>query len=52
MMIFYHFYSTLLYIELLMMDISGAPFKKFASLREEWALNNRYISPGMNKILS
>ena len=27
-------------------DCSGAPFKKFASLREEWALKNRYISPG------
>ncbi|KAI7740995.1 hypothetical protein M8C21_016561 [Ambrosia artemisiifolia] len=24
----------------------GAPFKKFASKREEWALQNRYISPG------
>ncbi|XWS19358.1 hypothetical protein CRYUN_Cryun31cG0008900 [Craigia yunnanensis] len=27
-------------------DYSGAPFKKFASLRGEWALKNRYISPG------
>jgi pyrophosphate--fructose-6-phosphate 1-phosphotransferase len=27
-------------------EISGAPFKKFASLRDEWALKNRYISPG------
>ncbi|KAL3519411.1 hypothetical protein ACH5RR_017560 [Cinchona calisaya] len=29
-----------------MVELEGAPFKKFASLREEWALNNRYISPG------
>ncbi|RWW27350.1 hypothetical protein GW17_00008222 [Ensete ventricosum] len=26
---------------------SGAPFRKFASMRDEWALNNRYISPGI-----
>ena len=26
--------------------ISGAPFKKFASMRDEWAIKNRYISPG------
>lgn len=25
----------------------GAPFKKFASKREEWALKNRYLNPGM-----
>ncbi|RVW23258.1 Pyrophosphate--fructose 6-phosphate 1-phosphotransferase subunit beta [Vitis vinifera] len=25
---------------------SSAPFKKFASLRDEWALKNRYVSPG------
>ncbi|XP_027184629.1 pyrophosphate--fructose 6-phosphate 1-phosphotransferase subunit beta-like [Coffea eugenioides] len=29
-----------------MVELEGAPFKQFASLREEWALNNRYISPG------
>ncbi|CAL9214631.1 unnamed protein product [Arabidopsis halleri] len=29
-----------------MVELEGAPFKKFASLREEWALENRYISPG------
>lgn len=29
---------------------AGAPFKKFASLREEWALNNRYISPGLLQV--
>lgn len=29
-----------------MVELDGAPFKKFASLREEWALSNRYISPG------
>ncbi|XP_054795782.1 pyrophosphate--fructose 6-phosphate 1-phosphotransferase subunit beta-like [Prosopis cineraria] len=29
-----------------MVELEGAPFKKFASLRDEWALNNRYISPG------
>ncbi|XP_057499651.1 pyrophosphate--fructose 6-phosphate 1-phosphotransferase subunit beta [Actinidia eriantha] len=29
-----------------MVELDGAPFKKFASMREEWALNNRYISPG------
>ena len=27
-------------------EISGAPFKKFASMRDEWALKNQYISPG------
>ncbi|VVA91050.1 unnamed protein product [Arabis nemorensis] len=29
-----------------MVELDDAPFKKFASLREEWALKNRYISPG------
>ncbi|KAG7615172.1 Pyrophosphate-dependent phosphofructokinase PfpB [Arabidopsis thaliana x Arabidopsis arenosa] len=29
-----------------MVELDGAPFKKFASQREEWALKNRYISPG------
>uniref|UniRef100_A0A1J3ILE8 Pyrophosphate--fructose 6-phosphate 1-phosphotransferase subunit beta n=1 Tax=Noccaea caerulescens TaxID=107243 RepID=A0A1J3ILE8_NOCCA len=29
-----------------MVELEGGPFKKFASLREEWALKNRYISPG------
>lgn len=24
----------------------GAPFKKFESSRDDWAINNRYISPG------
>ncbi|XP_022723720.1 pyrophosphate--fructose 6-phosphate 1-phosphotransferase subunit beta isoform X2 [Durio zibethinus] len=29
-----------------MVELEGAPFKKFASMREEWALKNCYISPG------
>ncbi|XP_021894969.1 pyrophosphate--fructose 6-phosphate 1-phosphotransferase subunit beta [Carica papaya] len=29
-----------------MVELEGAPFKKFASVREEWGLKNRYISPG------
>ncbi|KAL6281985.1 hypothetical protein ACE6H2_012914 [Prunus campanulata] len=29
-----------------MVELEGAPFKKFASLRKDWAINNRYISPG------
>ncbi|KDP20694.1 hypothetical protein JCGZ_21165 [Jatropha curcas] len=29
-----------------MVELDGAPFKKFASLRDEWALKNRYLSPG------
>ncbi|KAH0863849.1 hypothetical protein HID58_081060 [Brassica napus] len=29
-----------------MVELEGAPFKKFTSLREVWALKNRYISPG------
>ncbi|KAL5988064.1 hypothetical protein ACLOJK_035827 [Asimina triloba] len=28
-----------------MVELEGAPFKKFASMRDEWALKNRYISP-------
>ncbi|KAL1560055.1 diphosphate--fructose-6-phosphate 1-phosphotransferase [Salvia divinorum] len=32
-----------------LMDVErrhGAPFKKYVSMREEWALNNLYINPG------
>ncbi|ONK59554.1 uncharacterized protein A4U43_C08F7660 [Asparagus officinalis] len=29
-----------------MVELEGAPFRKFASMREEWAVKNRYISPG------
>ncbi|KAF5728560.1 pyrophosphate--fructose 6-phosphate 1-phosphotransferase subunit beta [Tripterygium wilfordii] len=29
-----------------MVELEGAPFKKFASMRDEWALKNCYISPG------
>ncbi|XP_010244159.1 PREDICTED: pyrophosphate--fructose 6-phosphate 1-phosphotransferase subunit beta [Nelumbo nucifera] len=29
-----------------MVELDGAPFRKFASMREEWAYKNRYISPG------
>lgn len=29
-----------------MVELDGAPFKKFASERDEWAIKNRYISPG------
>nr|CAD1826574.1 unnamed protein product [Ananas comosus var. bracteatus] len=29
-----------------MVELEGAPFIKFASMRDEWALKNRYISPG------
>ncbi|KAH6823355.1 Phosphofructokinase family protein [Perilla frutescens var. hirtella] len=29
-----------------MVELEGAPFKKFVSMREEWALNNRYLNPG------
>lgn len=29
-----------------MVELDGAPFKKFASMRDEWALKNQYISPG------
>ncbi|KAK4386726.1 Pyrophosphate--fructose 6-phosphate 1-phosphotransferase subunit beta [Sesamum angolense] len=29
-----------------MVELDGAPFKKFVSMREEWALKNRYLNPG------
>ncbi|KAG6520928.1 hypothetical protein ZIOFF_017992 [Zingiber officinale] len=29
-----------------MVELDGAPFGKFAALRDEWAIKNRYISPG------
>ncbi|KAF5726466.1 pyrophosphate--fructose 6-phosphate 1-phosphotransferase subunit beta [Tripterygium wilfordii] len=29
-----------------MVELEGAPFKKFASLRDDWSLKNRYVSPG------
>ncbi|URE14766.1 pyrophosphate--fructose 6-phosphate 1-phosphotransferase [Musa troglodytarum] len=29
-----------------MVELEGAPFRKFALMQDEWALNNRYISPG------
>ncbi|KAJ6925381.1 pyrophosphate--fructose 6-phosphate 1-phosphotransferase subunit beta-like [Populus alba x Populus x berolinensis] len=29
-----------------MVELEGGPFKKFESLKNEWAINNRYISPG------
>ncbi|XP_076905626.1 pyrophosphate--fructose 6-phosphate 1-phosphotransferase subunit beta 1-like [Bidens hawaiensis] len=29
-----------------MVELQGAPFKKFASMRDEWSLKNRYINPG------
>nr|XP_027062920.1 pyrophosphate--fructose 6-phosphate 1-phosphotransferase subunit beta-like [Coffea arabica] len=29
-----------------MVELQGAPFKKFESLRDDWALKNRYFSPG------
>ncbi|KAL9227174.1 hypothetical protein vseg_002898 [Gypsophila vaccaria] len=29
-----------------MVELEGAPFKKFASMRDDWALKNKYISPG------
>ncbi|KAH7576699.1 hypothetical protein JRO89_XS01G0133100 [Xanthoceras sorbifolium] len=28
-----------------MVELEGAPFKKFASLREEWVFKNRYVRP-------
>jgi len=34
-----------------MLDCSGAPFKKFASLRDEWALKNCYTSPGLYSLV-
>lgn len=30
--------------------ILGAPFKKFASMREEWALRNHYRNPGREQL--
>ncbi|XP_028773869.1 pyrophosphate--fructose 6-phosphate 1-phosphotransferase subunit beta-like [Neltuma alba] len=29
-----------------MVELEGPPFKKFASVRDEWALKNRYMCPG------
>ncbi|KAF7811212.1 pyrophosphate--fructose 6-phosphate 1-phosphotransferase subunit beta [Senna tora] len=29
-----------------MVELEGPPYKKFASMRDEWALKNHYISPG------
>ncbi|KAF3451776.1 hypothetical protein FNV43_RR07872 [Rhamnella rubrinervis] len=29
-----------------MVELEGAPFKKFAAMRNDWAIYNRYISPG------
>ncbi|KAI3466537.1 hypothetical protein Pfo_023200 [Paulownia fortunei] len=29
-----------------MVELDGAPFKKFVAMREEWALKNRYLNPG------
>ncbi|KAL7584479.1 hypothetical protein Lser_V15G45656 [Lactuca serriola] len=29
-----------------MVELEGAPFKKFASMRGDWSLKNRYINPG------
>ncbi|GMI93287.1 hypothetical protein like AT1G12000 [Hibiscus trionum] len=29
-----------------MVELDGAPFKKFASVRNDWAIQNCYISPG------
>ncbi|KAK9924486.1 hypothetical protein M0R45_032852 [Rubus argutus] len=29
-----------------MVELEGAPFKKFASLRDEWALKNHYVNSG------
>ncbi|KAI3703986.1 hypothetical protein L1987_74187 [Smallanthus sonchifolius] len=29
-----------------MVELEGAPFKKFASMRNDWSLKNRYINPG------
>ncbi|KAJ0796292.1 putative diphosphate--fructose-6-phosphate 1-phosphotransferase [Helianthus annuus] len=33
-----------------MVELQGAPFKKFSSMREEWSLKNRYINPGEGQI--
>nr|GEX20519.1 pyrophosphate--fructose 6-phosphate 1-phosphotransferase subunit beta [Tanacetum cinerariifolium] len=29
-----------------MVELEGAPFKKFASMRDDWSIKNRYINPG------
>ncbi|XP_059661114.1 pyrophosphate--fructose 6-phosphate 1-phosphotransferase subunit beta-like [Cornus florida] len=29
-----------------MVELDGAPFKKFASMRDEWAIKNQFINPG------
>ncbi|XP_075516178.1 pyrophosphate--fructose 6-phosphate 1-phosphotransferase subunit beta-like [Primulina tabacum] len=29
-----------------MVELEGAPFKKFESMRDEWATKNRYVNPG------
>ncbi|KAL6539759.1 hypothetical protein OROHE_011530 [Orobanche hederae] len=29
-----------------MVELEGAPFKKFASMRDQWALKNQYFNPG------
>ncbi|XP_047955645.1 pyrophosphate--fructose 6-phosphate 1-phosphotransferase subunit beta [Salvia hispanica] len=29
-----------------MVELEGAPFKKYVSVREEWALKNLYVNPG------
>ncbi|KZV27355.1 pyrophosphate--fructose 6-phosphate 1-phosphotransferase subunit beta-like [Dorcoceras hygrometricum] len=29
-----------------MVELEGAPFKKFESMRDEWAMKNRYVNPG------
>jgi pyrophosphate--fructose-6-phosphate 1-phosphotransferase len=29
-----------------MVELDGAPFKRFASLRDQWAVKDSYLSPG------
>jgi pyrophosphate--fructose-6-phosphate 1-phosphotransferase len=29
-----------------MVELDGAPFKKFASQRDQWAVEDSYLSPG------
>jgi len=29
-----------------LVDLNGAPFKKFVSCRDEWAINTDYVYPG------
>lgn len=29
-----------------MVELEGAPFKKFESMRDEWAMKNRNVNPG------